>query len=1797
MYTSTQNIENMKSLKSIYIIALFLLVSLISGSLDAQVCTPNNAVGGLVFVDYNMNGFNDETLISVPAITATAYDAVGNILDQTTVSPSGHYILAVPNGIRAKIEFTNLPAGYSETFHGASNHTNVQFATSPNCMIDYGVTIAEFSCDDAPPIMVPCYVNGDPSNPSTASRDALVMFDYAQRGNGANYATIPPTAGSGGMPTPLATAGEVGALWAVTYDQRSNTGFSSAVLKRFSGFGPMGIGGIYSVTNPGPSAVISQYLDLGTCLSIPAMARPDLAGSATTASYDVVAHQNAAKQGIGGMTTSSDGLFLYVIDLTHRQLVQIKLRNTSTGPMLAPSCANIQTYAIPGIASCNPADSRPWGVKAYQGKVYVGVVCSAESTQNAANMTVQVAVFNPSTTMWTNMFATPPSLNYNTKGCAAGIDGEGICCSWNPWLPANDYRFNGVNPEGFICYPQPLLSDIEFDADGSMVLGFMDRFGLMVGWQNGYDPSQRKLFSGMAGGDILYAYNDKVNNAYVLSTGANILDANGNIIKTGCSRGGDYGTEFYCADNVAGNHFEGFHGGSAFHYQTNQLLGTFVDAGLALGSGQVNAGGITYVRNQNGSPADYYSVYYNGGPETFGKAVGLGDIVAMCDLPPIEIGNFVWEDKNKNGIQDPNELPIPNVNVDLYNASGTVIASTTTDTDGRYYFNSNTTSVIMPFSTYYVVVRDYTLSGGLGVMGFFSTIANAGSSDINDTDGLTDGASGIGAIGNRPYIRVNTLDHGINNHNYDFGFASDQCEITEVIAVITECNKDDNPATYDIQVTFSWYNADAGDNIQVTLGSQTKNYTATGLFGTATMIFSVPPNQSNIPVTVTNTSKANCSGATTISTLSNNISISSVNVSSCNFDPESLTSTVNVTVNVAWNALISTDVVRVTVRGASQTHTVGTASGTQTFIFIVPADNLTNNSVLMELVDKCQSAESQFNTPPPCPGCVLKINKAMPLNCVFNTGVSTTDLEVEVYWYTPTVPANINVTANGQTLTVNATTNTGSSIVTFNNVPANGSTANPITAVFSATPSCSDASTYDAALPCTERRDLDLTKTVNTAITALGQNVTWTVTVTHRGDFPATGITVRDVLGPGLTYTGVHSASQGAYDGTTWNIGSMNTGQAVTLTLQSTVTQMGVFYNDAEICTMNESDIDSTPCNDVPTEDDYDFDCVSVPMPLCAGESYTINAKTGYFNYRWFRNGTAIPGTDGMVSFVVTEAGQYTYSATLNPAGGLEGTTCCPVIIEAATCPCSVAINDVDMVACVSDQNTTTTVVRVCANWVGTGANSTISILAVGSLSGSQTLQLTNQLTLGNGCIDFVMRVGETATFTASSGSCTPDTESVTVAPYCAACDIQITNVGTPSPCNYNAGTNTSQFSYTVAVSWTGLVVGQDIRLIASGSDILYAVPSGNGSHTFNVTGVATGSNQSIVAFLSTDPTCTATSTLQSPLPCTPVQCNMILEVTPGICQNNAVDLVISVSWTGAAVGDILTVNAGGATFNSPPLTAANAASGGASFTVNVPAPASGNVTASMPGSGCNQSRPYSAPGCPACGLTITSLTINDCVYNPVLDREEFTAEVCVQWENAFGGDIINFELGDNVVIQEQQAAHYVLQNTSGQICVTLKALSDGTQNRDMWVYFNVTSCSQRQTDVIDSPACCDISSISIQSLECLDNNTPSIITDNRIRVGIMAINSNTTLTNYNVTVNGGTTVTPPTGTYDIGQYFVLGSGTAGGGASFILTLTDSQNAGCTETITVNDPGNCAPAQPLCEPVKCGNATIQVNGN
>jgi len=227
--------------------------------------------------------------------------------------------------------------------------------------------------------------------------------------------------------------------------------------------------------------------------------------------------------------------------------------------------------------------------------------------------------------------------------------------------------------------------------------------------------------------------------------------------------------------------------------------------------------------------------------------------------------------------------------------------------------------------------------------------------------------------------------------------------------------------------------------------------------------------------------------------------------------------------------------------------------------------------------------------------------------------------------------------------------------------------------------------------------DLSLVKSVSPGvINNIGDNVTWTVTVTNAGPDTATGVTVMDGLNSGLVY--VSDTGAGALDPTTgiWTIGSIAPGATVAIQIVTSVVDVNAMLNSAQVLTTNEDDIDSTPGNGIPSEDDQDSaipvyvpgdcttptDCGTTPLcvepitPIticpdwCIGGNVSITDAESLFgcSLQFLDDGciiyTPLPGLEEDVLVVSGESDNgscatITYDITV---GGCDGENNPPVI-------------------------------------------------------------------------------------------------------------------------------------------------------------------------------------------------------------------------------------------------------------------------------------------------------------------------------------------------------------------------------------------------------------------------------------------------------------------------------------------------------------------------------------------------------
>ncbi len=751
--------------------SLLLLASLFSES-NAQNVT------GKVFRDFDASGQQTTASPSfiepgVPGVTVKAFNSAGTqigVAVQTALD--GTYSLPVATTNQVRIEFSNFPTAFFSGPKGALSGTSIQFVNGGNTA-NLGINYPADYCGIAnPKLVTPCYENGTPLNGGNSANDPfIVTFPYSPTLDGVVEATSENSY--------LSKGSEVGATWGMAYQRSSKFIFASALLKRHSGFGNGGPGAIYKIDVSGGTQVTSLFVDLNSDLSVsagtdprnPLSAADSLSKYKTQPNRDSTAFGLVGKMSLGDIDISDDEKTLWVINTFDRKLYELPIGSPAT----KPSTKIAHTLPNPG---CVNGVFRPWATKFWRGKIYVGGVCTAENGGDSTNLRAYIYSFIPNDVNPNNFkeeFSFP--LNYARGFTSISSATNKTSAAWRPWIAKwSDIKKPGPDSAtyGQTIHPQPILSDIEFDVDGSMILGFMDRAGHQLG-NNNYSPipNDTKNYEGASAGDLLRAGMNP-DGTFTLENNASV---NG-VVSGGANQTppqGPNGGEFYWQDMFVKTtdkngpntgHQEISLGGIALFPGKNEVVETVFDP-----IGAFRAGGVRWFDNTDGSSPRAYQIFGQDGGvgvpqvQTFGKANGLGDLELLCANQPIEVGNRLWIDSDKDGIQDAGETALTGVTVQLFKNGVQVGSDILTDaTTGEFYF----TGLIPNTSGYEIRIPNISgASKQTKLAGYDVTTANVGAngSDLIDSDASVSGTNTYASI---PFSTGNA---GENLHTLDAGFS------------------------------------------------------------------------------------------------------------------------------------------------------------------------------------------------------------------------------------------------------------------------------------------------------------------------------------------------------------------------------------------------------------------------------------------------------------------------------------------------------------------------------------------------------------------------------------------------------------------------------------------------------------------------------------------------------------------------------------------------------------------------------------------------------------------------------------------------------------------------------------------------------------------------------------------------------------------------------------------------------------------------------------------------------------------
>lgn len=761
------------------------------------VCVTNRGADGIL-------GTLDDTLTSFgPVATSSNAATRGDYTITTTgvVTPTGAETTAGKTACRVSFTWNDSSAliggvpnplyGMRPAFVGEGSFTATQFVNDGATGVDLGLNYPPDFCQNNPTLAVSCsLLFGQIGSSTIAGTDRVAVGTVPYTGktaiNGDIRNATAPASQAPNAPSILATMAQVGSTWGLAYHKSSRTLLASSYLKRHIGFGPNGTAAIYQTT--GPSAG-SLFVNLRSLVPDAGGDDPRTTGAAgcntspLPATYDfdsdncviVGGDLKVGKRGLGDIDISDDGRTLYAIDLANRRLYSMNVGNGATlsVPTSATQIELISPTAInSSTATCSSdADLVPFALKFYRGNLYIGVTCTAESSGAQADLRGFVYRYDGST--FTQV------LNQTLQTSAGAKMDAGFV--WNPWVDAANTSTSQR--------PEPLLTDIEFDGD-RMVIGLRDRFG---------DASSYQLL------DLNSTTNRRDSRGHGQMYRACLDSVDGRYKTAACATNGYLAYSTWGPNNATPPADpNGPMGGLV------QVPG-FPDMVVSMKDPtRWYSSGVQWMNNASGLANKGFEFFpgltAGGAPYPLdrrdfgGKSSSMGDMEALCDAAPIQIGNRVWNDVNGNGLQDPGEPPIQGVTVRLYapgaGPTASPLAVAITDADGNYYFSNRqfdengnpivnppqvTSSVfnvggLAPNTTGFQIrfdeASDY--SGG-SLNQLRATIPNAsGDSSNNALTDLTDSdataPTGQYQSGNYPTITFNTGGPGENNYGLDAGF-------------------------------------------------------------------------------------------------------------------------------------------------------------------------------------------------------------------------------------------------------------------------------------------------------------------------------------------------------------------------------------------------------------------------------------------------------------------------------------------------------------------------------------------------------------------------------------------------------------------------------------------------------------------------------------------------------------------------------------------------------------------------------------------------------------------------------------------------------------------------------------------------------------------------------------------------------------------------------------------------------------------------------------------------------------------
>jgi hypothetical protein len=628
------------------------------------------SISGTVYKDFDMNGEMNGGDAPVIGASIQAICDDGNTY-KTTTNTNGGYTLATSSGVKCRVEadVSGAGVGSGTNFMGSAPLVDIAVdGTTHDISTGSPATYCQANPDVILVALPGYYTKGE--NSKGGGRET-------PSGLGAIFKVTTPPIGTfndngkinNNTRKILATWDEVGAVWGAAWKKGTKDLFVAAALKRYV---PLkdesspdkvaeSAGKIYKIHfDSNGSYTLSDFAVIDNVLTNDAKTKLSNRDYGYNQDLDIMNY--TGRMGLGDIDINEDETKLYTVNMKTKELVTIDLATGNQSSIQLPN---------PYGGNCDSDNVRPWAVKARGGKVYIGSVCEDKiSTGDSSDKNDKAgvgAVIQEYNGAIIRTIAQTNSLRYLKPKSYSPKKGE-----TNSWYIYKSWNDGGATP---------ILTDIEFTNRGDLVLGYTNRAALNRTESLGGDI--RKMCLNADG-----TYTDESSDAQTTNCASHEVkyeqeDKNHETYYE------FYVGDYYGGDLGAGGHPETASGALAQAPGAPNIMVGMVDA-----TDWYQPGAIGLYSNITGDKIAAQAVINrdkvvdNGEREPYGsKAGGMGDIELLCDPAPIEIGNYVWMDLNKDGIQDPNEPPIKDVNVTLSCGDPAVeYGSVLTDKNGHYYF-------------------------------------------------------------------------------------------------------------------------------------------------------------------------------------------------------------------------------------------------------------------------------------------------------------------------------------------------------------------------------------------------------------------------------------------------------------------------------------------------------------------------------------------------------------------------------------------------------------------------------------------------------------------------------------------------------------------------------------------------------------------------------------------------------------------------------------------------------------------------------------------------------------------------------------------------------------------------------------------------------------------------------------------------------------------------------------------------------------------------------------------------------